>query len=131
MDPKYYFTDNFKIIKCKELSINIRTNIDNLIFKTLPLSVEHLTIQSNNEQTNFLFLSIIKLPNLKILHIKNICKSSNFNNAIQNLNPIILHTTNSDIFLKEHNLIQFGYSFEKEIKIDSYKLFNTLVYVKK
>lgn len=130
MDPKFKLTENFKIVKCKELSINIGTSIDNLKLNTLPITVEYLTVQSNSEQTNFMFLATANLPNLKIFHIKNICRSTNFDLAIQNLNPNIVHTTNSDVFLKEHNLNQHGYHFKEEIKPDQYKVMNTFVYVK-
>lgn len=130
MDPKFKLTENFKTVKCKELSINIGTQIDGFKLDTLPVSVEHLIVQSNCEQTNFMFLTTANLPNLKIFHIKNICKSSNFDLAIQNLNPSMVYTTNSDMFLKEINLNQHGYQFKEEIKPDSYKLMNTFIYVK-
>lgn len=129
-DPKLKFTENFKLVKCKELTITINTSVEGVKLSSLPACTETLIIQSNLESTNFLLFAVSELPNLKIFHMKNITRSSNFDLAIQKLNPPVIYVTESDIFLKENNLMNYGYQFKDEIKADQYKPSNTFIYVK-
>lgn len=131
MDPKFKFTENFKNVKCKELTVNIQSYIDTTSLVNLPVSVGSLIINGKNDNINFGFMTTAKFNKLKTLHLQNIMKSTNLETILKYFNIEQLEITNSDLLLKDYNILSFGYQLKDEIKnTRNYPSIVTLVYRK-
>jgi len=129
VDPKFTFNENFKIVNCEDLTINIGTKTENYKINVLPLSIKTLTLYTSLESIDLLFLSIVKLPNIKILHLKNIINSHYFKDMILNLNPSNIYVTMCDYFLRENDLSLYGYKLD-DANVDKCKALNIIPYIK-
>jgi hypothetical protein len=121
LDPKFKLSDNFKLIQCKDLTINIAISMDNYKINILPSSVVNLTLNSNTSIVDFIFMSNIIFTKINVLNLKNFTRSLNFDNFVRFLNPDIICVTESDFFLQENKIEKFGYILRDDSKNEKYK----------
>lgn len=117
-NSKIKFNDNFKVVQCKDLTINVQCPTNDARLQNLPLSVETLTVVSKVDFVDFAFLTTIDFSNIKKLFFHNISRSHNFDLVIKHANVPTFGVSNSENFIKEFDLAKFGYQFKENIKIN-------------
>ena len=130
-NQKANFSENLKMIKCKNLFINTQIFTDGINLDNMPLTVDNLTINCKNDFIDFGFVTTINPINIKNLTVQNINKFKNFDIMVKHVSPQILGISNSENIIKETSFENLGYQFKENIRGDhNYTIFNTSIYIK-